>query len=474
MRRLFQKVLAVLALTLTALVVALVLRPADLGLKAVSTIIRIQFPDVRQVTPDTLHGWLKDTSSPPPLLLDVRTEGEFNVSHLPGARRVPPEAGVTALSSLLESNRPVVAYCSVGYRSSELVDRLRRAGYTNLSNLEGSIFAWANEGFPIVDDMGARVSEVHPYNEFAVRLLKPPHRANASAIPLGPMEGLLHGLWQSKMVLSLVILFLLVAFETASPFFAFYRGRTKERVRSDIRNLVLGSANAMLVAAVFVGLWFWAARWAEHHGFGLLNWVRLTGWLHAVAAFVLLDLWMYWWHRWNHALPFFWRFHRVHHSDPHMDVTTASRFHFGEIMMSSALRVPVIVLLGVQLWEVVLYETIMFTIVQIHHANIGFPAWMERLLRRGLVTPGIHKVHHSDIPAETDSNYGAFSTLWDQCFGSFRPRPDLDKIKFGLKEVREARNLGFTGLLGLPVRRAPTQVSRSRSNTNDTEQEGHQ
>src|SRR5436305_9304361 len=117
----------------------------------------------------------------------------------------------------------------------------------------------------------------------------------------------------------------------------------------------MGALNIILTGATSAMLWLLAATWAAQHRFGLLNWLGLTPWLHALAAIILFDLWMYWWHRANHRLPFFWRFHRTHHSDPKMDVTTAHRFHFGEIVCSSLLRVPVIILFGVGFWELVLY-----------------------------------------------------------------------------------------------------------------------
>lgn len=427
------------------------LQPTRLGLPVVNAIVRLQFPEIQQISPDELNKWLQDSGRSAPLILDVRTEEEFIVSHLPDARRVDPDAEGFELKDLINTGRPMVVYCSVGYRSSALAEQLRRAGSSNVFNLEGSIFAWANSEYALALPTSASDAQVHPYNEFAARLLSPSLRADVPPVPMGPTEGLLHGLWQSKMILSIAVLFLLLAFETSSPFFVFYRENGLERLRNCSRNIILGGLNAIVIAALFVGLWFWTARWAEHAGFGLLNWMQLRGWSHGLLGFMLFDLWMYWWHRWNHALPFFWRFHRVHHSDPRMDVTTANRFHFGEIIMSSALRIPVIALLGIHLWALVLYELIMFTNVQIQHANIGVPAWLEGLLRRFIVTPGIHKVHHSRLQLETDSNYGAFFTFWDRLFGSFRVRQDLHHIQFGLDDVGSPQQLSLRGQLTLPL-----------------------
>jgi sterol desaturase/sphingolipid hydroxylase (fatty acid hydroxylase superfamily) len=161
---------------------------------------------------------------------------------------------------------------------------------------------------------------------------------------------------------------------------------------------------------------------------------------------------MYGWHRMNHRIPFLWRFHRVHHSDPAMDVTTASRFHVGELMLSCAARVPVIALLGVSLFDLVLYETVMFAIVQLHHANIRLPDTAERALRLIIVTPYMHKVHHSDWQPETDSNYSTLFSFWDRAFRSFRLREDPQAVHFGLKEFASAEHQTIAGLLKTPLK----------------------
>lgn len=137
--------------------------------------VRSRFPTVQQLSTEALSGWFADTNRPVPLLLDVRTEAEFAMSHLPKARRVEPGSDPVRLAAELPTNRPVVVYCSVGWRSSELAERLRKAGVTNVINLEGSIFAWANEGRPLETD-GKSSAVVHPYNSTFSKLLKPERR----------------------------------------------------------------------------------------------------------------------------------------------------------------------------------------------------------------------------------------------------------------------------------------------------------
>ncbi|MGI8965346.1 MAG: sterol desaturase family protein, partial [Limisphaerales bacterium] len=246
-----------------------------------------------------------------------------------------------------------------------------------------------------------------------------------------------------KTASGLILLALLLLWETLSPYFIF----TKGKVLHAARNLFLGIINTVLTTLVFIGLWFIAARWAQKNQFGLLNWIELPRAAHVFCAILLLDFWMYWWHWMNHRLPFFWRFHRTHHSDPKMDVTTASRFHFGEIFFSSCLRIPLIALLGVQLWDLVFYEMLLSGIVQFHHANIGLTDRADLILRCFIVTPFIHKVHHSRVQPETDSNYSSLFSFWDRIFRSLRLREDPRTLQYGLENFDEPKKQTLFGLL---------------------------
>ncbi len=138
--------------------------------------LRVKFSDVDWITTAQLTAWLHAPDRPPPVLLDVRTPAEWDVSHLPGARRVDPDASAQIAASGLSKSTPIVTYCSVGYRSAQMAERLRRAGYEHVQDLEGSIFQWANEGRPLVRE-GRPVTQVHPYNATWGRLLRDPVRA---------------------------------------------------------------------------------------------------------------------------------------------------------------------------------------------------------------------------------------------------------------------------------------------------------
>jgi sterol desaturase/sphingolipid hydroxylase (fatty acid hydroxylase superfamily) len=266
------------------------------------------------------------------------------------------------------------------------------------------------------------------------------------------MEEFQHGIGQLRSIIAVLVLLLLLVWESSAPFGLYFVRESADRVRHGLKNLVLGLLNAAIIGLVFVALWWTTAEWAQAHNFGLLNWWRLPDWARFVGAFLLFDAWMYCWHRLNHRIPFLWRFHRMHHSEPRMDVTTASRFHLGEIIFSSILRVPIIALLGLKLWELALYEIAMFTVVQLHHANIALPAWLDRSLRVLIVTPFMHKVHHSRWQPETDSNYSSLFSFWDRLFGTFRLRAHPDTLQFGLDDLDQPEDHTLIGLLTTPLK----------------------
>ena len=150
-----------------------------LGWGLVNAKIRRDFPEVKRISTAELAAWLSDRDRAAPLLLDVRTQAEYDVSHLQNAEQVEPNASTSAVPP--PKDRPIVTYCSVGYRSGAFAEKLRAAGFSKVLNLEGSIFAWANEGRPIFRD-GAQVEMVHPYNWTWGRLLRKEHRADAPSV----------------------------------------------------------------------------------------------------------------------------------------------------------------------------------------------------------------------------------------------------------------------------------------------------
>lgn len=271
------------------------------------------------------------------------------------------------------------------------------------------------------------------------------------------MEPIIAALQETQIIFMMGVLVMLFLWESVHPFFTFFTGSFKSRGKHAWRNLVIGAVNSLLVSIGFVGLWLAASVWADEVRFGFMHWLQdaadLPLWVHAGGAVMLLDLWTYAWHRINHEIPFFWRFHSVHHSDNKMDVTTASRFHLGEIFFSSLFRIPLIALFGVYLWELVLYEIIMFAVVQFHHANVGLLEKYDRLLRTIIVTPNMHRVHHSRWQPETDSNYSSLFSFWDRIARTFRLNPKPETIRLGLDEFDREEDQTILGMMKTPIKK---------------------
>lgn len=271
------------------------------------------------------------------------------------------------------------------------------------------------------------------------------------------MQELINAIEQTHVAVAVIGLIILFLMESIHPFFDFFEGSFKKRGRHFLTNVSLGFVNALMNALLFVGLWLWAATWADNHNFGVLHMLDsslpwLAGWPRVVLAVLLFDGWMYLWHRMNHWIPFLWRFHRVHHSDPNMDVSTATRFHTGEILFSSILRIPVIILLGMHLWELLIYGILTAVVVQFHHANINLPGKLDAIIRWIIVTPHMHKVHHSRWQPETDSNFSTIFSFWDRLWKTFRLHDSLDTLELGLDDFDEETDQQVKGLFSMPFR----------------------
>ncbi len=224
----------------------------------------------------------------------------------------------------------------------------------------------------------------------------------------------------------------------------------KNRVGHGARNIAIGLVNGIVLTFGFTGLILSSAQWGEFHRIGPLHRLELPPGSERLIGFLAFDLWMYLWHRANHRVPFFWRFHRVHHSDPALDTTTALRFHVGEMVLSTLLRLAVIPLLGIPLRDLILYEIILEPVILFHHSNIAFPEPLDRWMRALVVSPNMHRVHHSDIPVETNSNYASIFSFWDRIGGTYRGR-DVLTIHFGLREFADPRWQTLRGLFATPL-----------------------
>lgn len=170
----------------------------------------------------------------------------------------------------------------------------------------------------------------------------------------------------------------------------------------------------------------------------------------ASLAFLLMDLTFYWWHRANHRIPLLWRFHNVHHIDPDMDVTTAFRFHFGELAFSSAFRVAQIGLIGPSPWAYAVYELVFQANTLFHHSNVRLPIRIERLLNRVLVTPRMHGIHHSQVRAEANSNYSSVFPWWDRLHRTLGLNVPQAGIEIGIPAYARVEDNSLLSTLVMP------------------------
>lgn len=228
-----------------------------------------------------------------------------------------------------------------------------------------------------------------------------------------------------------------------------YRGRAA-RVRHGLPHVVTAVVNSLLTKFALVFVTLAALGWAEANSFGLAQLLPFPATAKVVVLFLLFDIWMYFWHMANHRIGFFWRFHRAHHSDTQMDATTALRFHPGELVLSTFFRLPAVVLIGMSFSQLVLFEVLLNLSTLFHHSNLAVPERWDRLLRTVIVTPNMHRVHHSTVLSETNSNFTSLLSVWDRLFRSFRTRPDTRGITLGLPAYREPKYQRFWGFLITP------------------------
>lgn len=198
----------------------------------------------------------------------------------------------------------------------------------------------------------------------------------------------------------------------------------------------------------------WAIGVAQRE-WGWLNNVQLPWLLELIIAIVLLDLVMYLQHVMFHALPSLWRLHLVHHTDIDLDATSGNRFHPLEILISIAIKLAAVTLIGPTAVAVVLFEVILNGMAQFNHANVKLPVKGDRILRLGIVTPDMHRVHHSLKYNETNSNFGNFLPWWDRLFGTYQSEPVAghEQMQIGVPQFRDPQQLSLSTLLLLPWRR---------------------
>ena len=245
------------------------------------------------------------------------------------------------------------------------------------------------------------------------------------------------------------ILIAMVIWEVAAP----RRRREIPRLLRWTNNLGVVVVDTILVRLTFPLVAVGLALMAEERGWGLFNVIEAPAWIAVVVAFLALDLAIYLQHVMFHAVPALWRLHRMHHADLEFDVTTGLRFHPVEILLSMGIKLAVVAALGPPAVVVLVFEVVLNGTAMFNHSNIRIPLGLDRILRLIVVTPDMHRVHHSVHPRETNSNFGFNLPWWDRLLGTYlaQPRDGHEEMTIGIEQFRTRRDLWLDRMLIQPV-----------------------
>lgn len=246
-----------------------------------------------------------------------------------------------------------------------------------------------------------------------------------------------------------IILFFLIFFMTFEHFFPLRKRRDSNKRL--IFNFSLSLLALPITRFLSFPLVFFVASFVDRHQLGLFHHFKLNATEKAVLSFLILDYTLYWWHLANHKINFLWRFHQVHHTDFDMDATTALRFHFGELILSSAVRCCLIFMIGLTLKTVLFFDAAVTSAALFHHSNLKLPLWIENFLRFILVTPLYHQNHHSYYLEETNSNFSTILSFWDRLHFSLTISKSPNEITIGHPGFIVGE-LTFLNLVTLPLR----------------------
>ncbi len=254
--------------------------------------------------------------------------------------------------------------------------------------------------------------------------------------------------WLAPTVVAAAFL-LFLGTETRRPL----RRQRESRLRRVARNLTVAGLGFATIELLQIPILLPVSSWTMEKRFGLLNWLGARGLLRLAAAILLLDYTLWFWHRANHQIFFFWRFHSVHHVDRDMDASTALRFHFGELGLSVGFRALQIMFLGADPSSVAVYQVLLFASILFHHSNTRLPIALERILVRLIVTPRMHGIHHSDYKNETDTNWSSLLSAWDYLHGTIRLDIPQEAIQIGVPAYQQPERVTLGKILGMPFTR---------------------
>ena len=252
----------------------------------------------------------------------------------------------------------------------------------------------------------------------------------------------------TRLIIFVAVLLIMALLEFLFP----KRKRNLSRVGRWKTNLGLTVANVVVLRLLGPISAVAAASYALENSWGLLNHLSLPFYIEIALAIVVLDLAIYGQHVLSHKIPVLWRFHKVHHADRDIDVTTGIRFHPVEAVLSMVYKCAIILLLGPAAIAVIMFEILLNASPMFNHANLSLPNWLDRCLRSVVVTPDFHRVHHSEIKPETNSNYGFFLSVWDRLFRTYVPQPQQghQDMVIGLSEYQTEKPASFFWSLKLP------------------------
>ncbi len=247
----------------------------------------------------------------------------------------------------------------------------------------------------------------------------------------------------------------LALYEIWSPRLEREEFRAALKTKRWITNIAILILSSLALRLIFPLAAVGTALWAQSRGYGLLPLLGVDGLAAGIAAFVFLDLSIWLEHLASHKIPLFWRIHRMHHADTGFDVTTALRFHPVEIVLSMFWKALAIIALGAPPLAVLLFEIVLNGSSMFNHANINLPPRVDRALRKIFVTPDMHRVHHSIVPQETDSNFGFNFAFWDHIFGTYNAQPAAGhkEMEIGLPLSRHGQPANLIWSLLLPFKR---------------------
>ncbi|MGD2127565.1 MAG: sterol desaturase family protein [Desulfobacteraceae bacterium] len=244
-----------------------------------------------------------------------------------------------------------------------------------------------------------------------------------------------------------------LVFFLALELLASYRPNTVSKVKRWINNLAVTLFNSLILQLLFSTAIIATLTYVQTHEFGLMNLFEAPQWLEILLTVAFMDFMLYVWHLLNHEVPLLWRFHRVHHTDLNMDVSTATRFHIGELAISALIKIALIFFLGAGFIAVLIFESILVLCAQFHHSSIKVPEWFETIFWVFFVPPSMHRIHHSVVIKERNTNYGTIFSLWDRFLGTLLRNVDQKRIRIGVGAYPKPHKLNFHQLLLMPFTR---------------------